>query len=206
MLSKHCQPTSRLPPRKIDQLKGAAKRQQDDCEEILEILNELNSTVQKDEGEWMHEFLSMDGNSTGDLADLLVNKKYDAPWILRPDYLNTYFRRVGTRSFNHILSSLFFFLKRMIKKPNPVSSPSHHSAGCPHEDRTPDSNINCSTMPGSYPDEHKEDSIDTCPDTARQSLLPDLFPGLTGYVPKLPYGQRDRAILHEIWHDKMSRH
>ena len=49
----------------------------------------------EDGDEWMHEFLGINGNNTSGLADLLINEKYNAPWILRPDYFDTYFRRIG---------------------------------------------------------------------------------------------------------------
>ncbi|KAH8653203.1 hypothetical protein BGZ60DRAFT_180250 [Tricladium varicosporioides] len=61
----------------------------------------------------MTEFLDMDGNSPSDLADLVVNEKYDAPWILRPDYFQKYHDKI-------------------VLEPKPVMRLQYHCSSCPH--------------------------------------------------------------------------
>jgi hypothetical protein len=46
---------------------------------------------------WIYEYLSIEGNTPSELARLLVDKTFDTPWVLRPDYIP---------SLSHFLQSL----------------------------------------------------------------------------------------------------
>ena len=62
--------------------------------------------------DWIHEYLRTEGNEIKDLALLLVSRKFDSPFILRPDYFS-------------------LFLSPNDRKPPDVSL-SQHAPGCAH--------------------------------------------------------------------------
>ncbi len=92
-------------------LHNASMQRSYDYEEVIDILNKSRGCGLGDEYHWTEEYLGIAGNTTHDLAWLLVDEKYDNPWIFRPAYNDLF-------SANLVPRSLF--------------SDIHHSPGCVH--------------------------------------------------------------------------
>ncbi|KAH7327426.1 hypothetical protein BKA65DRAFT_597959 [Rhexocercosporidium sp. MPI-PUGE-AT-0058] len=170
-------PTPETIPQNVDELRRAGKRRQDDRQTVFGILKKLDDTDFKDDDVWMKEFLNMDGNSMTDLADLLVNEKYDAPWILRPDYLETYFDKMGSGNEGKMKLQ-------------------HHSLGCPH----PAADFNGDSAQARDRLKNEDSAVASGPH------LSELFLGLAGFIPLLSSQEQDEIVLHEEWRNEMCRH
>jgi len=85
------------------ELEEAACRRKIDFEDVVRILKSPN-TIKALDPSWMYDFVNTEGNNVNSLAKLLVDEKYDSPWILRPDYfanLSSTFTRVKLGDFTH---------------------------------------------------------------------------------------------------------
>ncbi|KAF4634155.1 hypothetical protein G7Y89_g3950 [Cudoniella acicularis] len=66
-------------------LEAAAESRAEDRLQVRQILKNLES-VHLEEDQWIHEYLTIHGNTKYSLAKLLANAKHDGPWIFRSDY------------------------------------------------------------------------------------------------------------------------
>ncbi|KAN0098286.1 hypothetical protein V8E51_013949, partial [Hyaloscypha variabilis] len=66
-------------------LETFAKRRAHDRTRVSELLADLDSAKLGDKYAWIPEYLSIRGNTKVDLLNLLVDQKYDGPFIYRPD-------------------------------------------------------------------------------------------------------------------------
>jgi len=80
-------------PMTMEQLKEAARLRQRDRERAIMVLEGMDSDSFTGEDAWISEFLNTEGNSVTQLAQLLVDAKYDSPFILRPGYFQRIFSR-----------------------------------------------------------------------------------------------------------------
>jgi hypothetical protein len=173
--------TSSTNPKTTNELREAAKHRRENRDAILEILAaESDETTRRTKDQWIPEFLNIDGNTAEDLAELLVNEKYDGPWILRSDYFETYFRRFKTYPFT-------------VETDSQSMNTQHHFVNCPHQ-----------TVCKNEPADDEDIDNDNCKE--RDFLPPKLFLRLAGFTPIFPAGERDISLLHDIWIEEMYRH
>lgn len=88
---------SRASPVVLEELKAAAAQRESDYQAVLEILEKSRGSSLGAEFQWMDEFLNTAGSSPHDLARLFVDEKYDAPWVLRPEYFKVFNTQFNVR-------------------------------------------------------------------------------------------------------------
>lgn len=81
-------PSSPFKRHTYQELEEAACRRNLDLENIINILKSPEN-IRALDAAWMYDFINTEGNNLNSLAKLLVDEKYDSPWILRPDYFDT---------------------------------------------------------------------------------------------------------------------
>lgn len=173
----------------VEHLRDAWMRRSNEYEEVIDILKKSRGRGLGAEYHWTEEYLEIAGNTTTDLAWLLVDEKYDSPWIFRPAY-NELFSTEPMLPFS--ASQTFFY--------------PHHSPGCGHR-------VDASSQKLVSVEEHGLDqdhltqfsfrisarkSEETTP---RGHARTDLLLGIAGYVPhwQSPPGLAlwDRGHIHE---------
>ena len=83
-------PSARWVRMTVDELKRAAESRHNDIESVIGILSDKSEDGDLDDyDDWIYDFLRTEGNDVKTLAKLLVDAKYDSPWILRPDYFQS---------------------------------------------------------------------------------------------------------------------
>lgn len=78
------------------ELRRAAARRKREIADVTSLLKNKPDSLGPD-GVWIRDFLNIEGNTAGELARLLVDEKYDSPWILRPDYFQSIRSRLERR-------------------------------------------------------------------------------------------------------------
>jgi hypothetical protein len=159
-------------PMTLEELKEAARLRQRDREKAIAVLEGMDSDGFKGEDAWISEFLKTEGNSVTQLAQLLVDGKYDSPFILRPGYFQRLFSRFEDVELSRSQHATGF----LSKKPLSISLGKGNRR---REVRSPLSI-----------------------EEAREALPPDLMLGLAGFSPMvrtgLDYLVRHESWLEDI--------
>jgi hypothetical protein len=151
---------------------------------------------------WIYEYLSIEGNTPSELARLLVDKTFDTPWVLRPDYIP---------SLSHFLEKHISVLGRKVSSHNvavmapntqETTIPSHEVATSPIDKRPGmEENSVDFSMDGSHSSpgaDAKEIAVD---------LQPDLMLGVAGFIPLATQeSDIDPFLQQELWLQDITRH
>ncbi|PMD12603.1 hypothetical protein NA56DRAFT_480712 [Hyaloscypha hepaticicola] len=152
-----------------ENLRNVSEQRLNDYEEVIDVLKKSRGRGLGAEYHWTEEYLEIAGNTSTDLACLLVDEKYDAPWILRPAYKKLYLAEPWLE-FSASFST-------------------HHSPGCGHRVDASNQNLlpveehglDQDHLPKSTSKHVFRESKGTNP---RVNATADLLLGIAGYVPQ----------------------
>jgi hypothetical protein len=172
------------------ELQDTSEQRLNDYNEVLDILEKSRGDGLDAEFQWTEEYLNTAGSTVNELAHLLVNDKYDSPWVLRPPY-----------------TKLFAGEQNVILPQNPPAQfYSAHSAACGHNSNT----LGVRSLSQDGARCQLESRLSTIgkyiqkPHPASELLL-----GIAGYVPMCHdqvSNAEDDSTLEELWMQEIRQH
>ena len=186
----------------LEHLRDASMQRSNEYEEVIDILKKSRGRGLGAEYQWTEEYLEIAGNNTTDLAWLLVDEKYDAPWIFRPAYNKDFAEEpvLLSPSKEPALLSPYFSLQ--------------HSPGCVHRVDARSQNLTSSKQHGLDQDRLPKSKSERVLQKAKETIprghaTTDLLLGIAGYVPhwhsaqELPVWDSE---CHEAWMHEIRKH
>lgn len=177
-------------PTSPEQLRDLSGKRVKDYNEVLDILEKSRGDGLCADFEWTEEYLNTAGSTASELAHLLVNDKYDSPWVLRPAYAKLF---VG---------------EHMAQKP-PTTFVSHPSFGDGAQDHTRE--VGSHSWDGREREKGQSEFSSATFGNTIPTIRPplDLLLGIAGYVP-ICHDQGsvllDDGALDELWVYEIRQH